>query len=258
MRRLSIPVAVLGFATLFSLAQAQFTPQWQVGDWWVVKEQCPSVIDGAEWQLQPWRYDVLGIENVGGHDCFVLQKKVGDTTAAQSGVRNLYCIRMDDWKAIRRVRYSLRAGKLRGPSTVNYPKGMFGTGRSEPRLPLFPLDTAAVQDSAFRRYEFPYHGPKLRQFCGLADSAVLNRYLSDPDTSRERPVQLGEGPLIVVLIEGGAPRDSSVVPATYSLQLWSRDYPWRLYEERGVYLPGTGVREADSRSWLIRCGHSEK
>jgi len=177
---------------LCCVADAQFTPQWNVGDWWIVNEQGESTRDDSGWVWQPRRYDVLDTEGVDGHDCYVLQEKLVDTTAAQEGVRDLYYVRTDDWKIVRRVEYFTRAGKLIGPSAADYPQGMFGTRRGELRMPVFPLDTTYVQDSAFGVYEFPIGSAYLRQFSGLADSVLLSLYLSQPDTSGGYPVQLGE------------------------------------------------------------------
>lgn len=258
MKRLSVAVAVFGIATLCSVAQAQFTPQWHVGDWWIVKQWCTDLRGGMDWR--PWRYDVLGIEKVGGKDCFVLQAKLGDTTPARDVGQDLFYVlfyvRKDNWRIVREAEYYRQAGKLRGPGTRNYPTGMFGPRPDQSCLPLFPLDTASVQDSTFRLYG-RIHGSVgyLRHFSGLADSGLLNRYRSDPDTSGGRPVQPGGGTMFAALSEGGTPRDGSIVPSSYDLQLWSSDYPWHLYSEGGQYLR-EGVRSQEKRSWLIRCGRS--
>jgi hypothetical protein len=248
---------VLAIAALApSLGVAQYTPRWEVGTWWVVKEWQRDPRGGMSWQHR--RYDVIGIDEVSGRDCFVLQEEFGDTTPARGGIRSLYYVRTDNWRIVRRDMYFQRAGKLVGPSTVNYPQGMFGPRAFEPRLPLFPLDTVPVRDSAFRDYEFPYSCAYLRQLSGTADSDLLDRYLSEPDPSGGRPVQPGGGTMFSMLSEMGAPRDSVIVPSLYSLQLWSSDYPWRLYEEEGEYSPEGGARRLHSRSWLVAWGRARR
>lgn len=257
MKRLSVAVAVLGIATLCSVAQAQFTPQWHVGDWWIVKQWSTDMRGGWQWQTR--RYDVLGVEKVGRRDCFVLQEKLGDTTPARDGVRSLYDVRTDDWKIVREVFFSWspQGSRNLSPDTLDCLQGMFGPICSELRLPLFPLDTVVVRDSTFRLHRIARSSAYLRQFSGLADSALLNCYRSEPDTSGGRPIQPRGGTMFAVLSELGAPCDSrdSIVPRTYSLQLWSGDHPWRLYEESGQYAPG-GARWFEERSWLIRSGRS--
>jgi hypothetical protein len=241
-----------------AVGSSQYAPQWHVGDWWMVSEQMPR-ITGRGWHLQTNRYDVLGIEKVNGRDCFVLQRKFGDTTSAREGVRFLYYIRTDNWRVIRMGTYLRQAGEIHGPGVSNYPDGMRGFHPFGAWFPLFPLDTATVQDSAFHLDTLTYGAADLRQFSGIADTALLNRYLSGADSSGARPVQPRGGAMFSVLSEVGVPRDSIIVPVDYNLQLWSRNYPWRLYEEWGQYEPeGSSIRQARSRSWLVRCGHTGK
>ena len=243
-------------ALLPSLGVAQYKPRWHVGDWWIVKEQGPS-LTGRDPHWQTDRYDVLGTQDVEGQDCFVLQQKTGDTTASRDGERFLYYIRTDNWRVIRMETYLSRAGKLRGPGVSNYPEGMSGFHPFGVWFPLFPLDIAAVHDSAFHIYAGTYGAQDLRQFASIADSALMNRYLSDPNPEAGRPGRLGAGKMFSVLSEMGASRESTVVPSVYNLQLWSTDYPWRLYEEEGQYTID-GNRQSNWRTWLIAWGHSGK
>jgi hypothetical protein len=238
-----------------SVGSSQYAPQWHVGDWWVVKERCTDMRGGRHWQHR--RYDVLKMEKVDGQDCLVLQR--GDTASPGNGPRTLYYVRSDNWKIVREVDYFWQQGQLVGPSTFECPQGMFGPLPGEPHLPLFPLDTVIVRDSTFREYHVARSWAWLRQSSGLADSALLKRWLTEPDTLAGRPVPPGRGRMFSVLCELGVPRDSSgpAVRYAYSLQLWSEDLPWRLYEERGQYVPpGSSTRYVDVRTWLIRHGRS--
>jgi hypothetical protein len=242
-----------------SMLVAQYTPKWHVGDWWIVKEQMPS-LTGRDWHWQTDRFDVLRIEKVDGRDCYVLQQ--GDTTSPGSGPRDLYYVRTGDCRIVRKVEYFQQAGKLMDPGIRNFPEGMFGLFPPGPHLPQFPLDAEPTRDSAFHLYSFVIGVTSLRQFSGLADSALLNSYLSYPNTSsRDRPVLSPGGKMYSVLCEEGAPRGPGGhdVPYTYDVQLWSTDYPWRLYEEWGQYdPPGSSARRSNSRSWLIAVGHKGK
>jgi hypothetical protein len=232
---------------------AQFTPQWHVGDWWVVKVW-ESDLPGNR-PLE--RFDILGMDKVGGTGCYVLQAKMGDTTPSRDGERDVYYVRASDYLVIRKVEYLCQAGEPMRPRVFDCPEGMFGPTPFHPRLPLFPLDSAARRDSTFRDYRTALSGASLRWFSGIADSALLRRYFSEPSTSGARLVQPLGGTMFSVLSEMGVRRDSVTVPSVYSLQLWSRDYPWRLYEENGQCAPD-GTRHPRSRSWLVACGGAER
>jgi hypothetical protein len=238
-----------------SLGAAQYTPKWQVGDWWIVKVWEFDMLGNMGWR--PHRYDVLRVEKAAGTDCFVVQQKVGDTTPSTQGDRDLYYFRTDNYRVVRKVEYFWQAGKLVGPSTRDLPEGMFGATLLNPRLPLFPLDVVPVQDSSFRLCKDIMGAVLLRQFSGFADSVLLDRYLSVPDPLGVRPVQPRGGKMFFALSEAGAPREPGGpdVPRGYSLQLWSEDYPWRLYEEYGSYALD-GAPLPGSRSWLVACGRS--
>jgi hypothetical protein len=236
---------------------AQYTPQWHVGDWWIVKSWVSNLHGGRRWQHS--RYDVLGVENVEGKNCFVLQ--CGDTASPGIGPRTLYYVRSDSWRIVRQVSYSVLSGKLMGPWQFDCPQGMFGPMPVEPQWPVFPLDTTALRDSAFilrhgARGMFP-----MRQFSRQDDSAALRRYRAEPDTGGGNPVPVGRGKFYAALTELGAPPEKGGpdVRASYTLQIWSEDYPWRMYWEWGQYVPrGELHTEPDSRAWLVRFGRSGK
>jgi len=251
----TVPTALAVAVSLPALGIAQYTPRWHVGDWWIVKTRMPSM-SGHGWQWQYERYDVLSVEKVDGRDCFVLLEKYGDTTSVCAGVRTLYYVRTDDFRVARRVEYYRQAGRLIGPVTTDYGQGMLGTLPGA-LLPLFPLDDAGVPDSTFRY--FKPQSADLRQFTGQADSASLRGCLDDPGPSYGHPVPLRGGRVFSVLSEMGAPGEAGrpKVPDTYTLQLWSEDYPWCIYGEWGQYKPrGGGVRSSSVRNWLIACGSS--
>jgi hypothetical protein len=247
----------LAFAAVApSPGRAQYTPRWHVGDWWIVKVWEPDLVGGMRWR--PHRYDVLRVEKAAGADCFLLQHKVGDTTPSVQGDRSLYYVRTDNYRVIRKVEYIRQAGKIVGPRTFDYPEGLFGPDPLHPRVPQLPLGPAVAQDTMFRDCGTTLGWASLRQSSGLADSALLKRYLSGPNQSGGRPVPPRCGEMFFALSEEAAPREPGgpAVPLMYSFQIWSEDYPWRLYEEDGLYAPD-GTRLSRSRGWLIAWGRIE-
>jgi len=257
MRGRRVLLAVLAAGVLVpavtSAGPQGFAPKWRVGDWWIVKSRMGSLAGHGQRQWQYDRYDVLSMDKIGGRRCYVLQQ--GMTESPGSGPRKLYYLRADDFRIVRKVEYFRQAGKLVGPCTSDFPEETAGPDPGE-LLPLFPLRSATAQDSAFRHY---VKGGYLRQVSGPADSALLRNCLNDPDTSRGHSVQPRGGRMYSVLCESGTPRDSATVAYVYSLQLWSTDYPWRVYEEWGQYTPpGSSSRQSNCRSWLIAVGHTEK
>jgi len=254
-------LAVATFGLAASPAKPKgYAPKWRVGDWWVTKTQVPSVT-GHGWRWQLNRYDVLSSERVAGCGCLVLQVKFGDTTPTRDGARYIYYVRADDYVVIRQVEYSWQAGSLVGPTTFDFPEGVFGDLVFGQQLPQFPLGIAAPRDSTFYRRGSGLGMANVRQFAGAADSASLAGYLGDPEPRAGAPVKPRGSKLFSVLSEWGAPRESGGpdMPYTYSLQLWCGAYPWRLYSEWGKYWPrGSSTRRASRRSWLIASGHKEK
>lgn len=223
-----------------------YAPKWHVGDWWIVSEWT-----GYEWRYG--RYDLLGIENFDSRECFVLQEKRADTSATPDGERTLFYIRNDNWRVVRVASYN----KSGGPYLTNYPQGTYGFAPGQPRFPWFPLDTSAAQNSTFRRYQITRSvRGVLRQHSSPADSVLIRRYATREVPPSARDSRFATGTMFSVLVEWGVPRQTRV-PDHYSLQLWSSDCPWRLYEEEGVYAPD-GIRDPFLRTWLVAWGHSAK
>lgn len=237
-----------------SIGLSQYTPQWKVGDWWVVKEWNPGMASG--WQHK--RYDVLRTEKLGEDACYVLQ--YGDTASPGSGTRTLYYVRCDNWLTVRSDDYLENQGQVIGPIAMDFPDGMFGPFPAEPLMPPFPLDPATSRSAA--KVIHGGGGPldPLRRYSLLADSAALSSYRADPDSAAGRPVQPRTGSIYVAMSELVTPSDSEglEVPFRYNLQLWSGDCPWRLYEELGDCDPVTGARQPEEQSWLIAWGNSKK
>lgn len=78
-------VAVLLFACDVSVSQANKTlptPQWHVGDWWEVERRAVPVQIAMSMERLGWygpfryRYEVVGIEEVEGYQCYKLKQTV--------------------------------------------------------------------------------------------------------------------------------------------------------------------------------------
>lgn len=158
----------LAAALVPSLAIAQYTPKWQVGDWWIVKTwQIPSSC------VQEWtrtRYEVAGIEKVHHRDCFVLVAQGQDPMAVSEGDKMTYYVRADNWLVVMLVFTRMYDGKLRS-DTLDRPRGMFGPFRGgEQRLPRFPLRVGNFSDTTFRLEHRDDCAAYLREMSGVADT----------------------------------------------------------------------------------------
>jgi hypothetical protein len=242
-----------------SLGLAQYTPQWHVGDWWVVKRwRDLRSSRGVVWGWDYRRYDVTGIEKVGQNDCYVLEIR-GDRrpNIRRDGTagRVLY-VRADSWLVVRETEANWSRGKPRPPSVRNFPLGLFGPFVGEPRLPRFPLQLMS-QDTAFKREKRDNCLADLREISCPADSALVKRLLAEGDTVGDRVVW-PKGAVYAVRSELGGEHDpgspSGRKYIRQSLQLWSDDLPWGAFEELVGYNGHYGARSVTERSWLIAVG----
>lgn len=230
-----------------------YTPKWRVGDWWIVKTWQPQPMSlRGEWGWNYMRYDVARIEKVEQQDCYVVEMRSGwGTNISSSGPpgRALY-VRTVNWLLIREVAARFYSGKRVAPDVYDYPRGLFGPFISEPRLPRFPLQPAS-RDTAFEGERHLSGYAYLREISSVADPVMVRRVLNEEDTTAERAVR----PVGVVYQVRNELRGDDI---TQSLQLWSDNQPWRLYEERVGYGGPHGRRSVAERSWLITVGHKGK
>ncbi len=262
--RSSAVLLALVVATLVpSIGLAQYTPKWQVGDWWIVKTWRRAMMSPRqEWRWDYLRYDVVRTDKVGENDCYVIeirgdvQPNIGrDGTAG----RALY-VRTDNWLVVRTEKARFYGGKRNSTDTRDYPRGLFGPFISEPRLPRFPLQPMN-QDTAFERERRDDCYADLRELARPADPGLAKRLFDEGDAS---------GSLVIrpkgAVYEVRSELASDFVPGsltqrkfiTQSLQLWSDDLPWRPFEEFVRYSGTSGGRGVTERSWLIAVGKREK
>lgn len=241
-----------------SLGIAQYTPKWHVGDWWVVKTWTLTMSGAWGWEYV--RYDIAGIDRVGNRDCYILEIRFQHPDGTFSQSKDVYYVRTDDWRVVRRVLTKLYGGRSLPPVTVDYPLGLFGALQGgEPRLPRFPLQIGSP-DTTFRLRKRDDCSILMREISRIADSAEVGRLLGD-EAENER-VFRPTGEVVEVrsevagnLLPGPPPRDREL---GQSIQLWCGEQPWRLYEEYVRYVGENRTRLVTERSWLIAVGHREK
>jgi hypothetical protein len=252
-----LALAVVALAP--ALGVAQYAPQWRVGDWWVVKTSEPSNSGfGGGWEWNYTRYDVVGIEKVGKRDCYVLETRDQGPRGTLSKTKNVLYVRTDNWLVVRQVVTTTFHDTLLPPVITDYPLGLFGPFRAgEPRLPRFPLQPGNNTDTVFRFQRRDDFSAWLREISEVADSALVKRLLDEGDTTGGRVVH-PTGAVYEVRSELGGNLGPGPLPGEreilQSIQLWSDDLPWRLYEAVVDYRGPKHVGRVQERSWLVAVG----
>jgi hypothetical protein len=249
------PFWLLLAATSTKLCLASFAPQWQVGDWWVTKSNHISGKVGWRLMYDYRRYDVIRIDSVGGHPCYVLQVEYRDYTTTPGNLRDAYYVRMDNWAVVRQIAYSRGNRGFEEMSHWDSPRGQVEYIEAGPSLPHFPLSGKPTS----RRIPLPRRDggtvPRyFRDSSATADSTVVTQWL---DEDRDAPFVRVSRPSGVAYylyhIESDANRATQ--RRSYSNQIWCKNQPWRLYELRQLdYSPFTITQ----KSWLIASGHAGK
>jgi len=238
-----------------SIGSAQYTPTWHVGDWWVIRIWEPST--SGKWVWHHKRYSIVGVEKVGKRDCFVLETRYQGPKGQLARTKNVFYVRTDDWLVVRRVTTRTFNDTLCPPATYDCPLGLFGPVQGgEPRLPRFPL-RLGVQDTTFKLQRRDDGFAELREISSLADSALVKRLLAEGDTAGERVVR-PTSVVYQVRNEVGGDLETDNRRIVQSLQLWSDDQPWRLYEELVQYDGPKPVRRVIERSWLVASSRGER
>jgi hypothetical protein len=205
---------------------------------------------------------VAAIEKVGQDDCYVIEIRGSSRPSiGRDGAASIVLhVRTDNWLVVRTQHARQYGGKSVLPDIREYPRGLFGPFMAEPRLPRFPL-LPMNQDTIFKRERRDDCYADLREISRPADPALVERLLAEGDTGDVRVVR----PFGVVyqlrnelggdLIPGLQPGEREIMQ---SLQLWSDDLPWRLYEAVVDYRGPKHVGRVQERSWLVAVGRREK
>jgi hypothetical protein len=244
-----------------------YAPKWRVGDWWLTKtfEDSPTGW-GRTWHYR--RYDVVRMAKVGGHSSFLLITRTADRYGNGGNDTVFSFVRADNWLV---VREEVSLGR-RPRAVRNAPHGRFGgDGMGSQRIPEFPL-RHGDPDTSFKllKCDDGYFA-ELREISSPADSALVKRLLDDGDTvsvtglfakmkadSEKVRVLRPTGAVYQVREEIGGDLGTDNSRISQSLQFWSNDQPWRVYEERALLDGLNPVRRVYSRTWLIASGHKAK
>jgi hypothetical protein len=121
-------------------------------------------------------------------------------------------------------------------------------------LPPFPLGEKPTN----RYYPLPKRkgDPAARYFrdeSTTADSALVTKFLDADDDPPTEPVLRPLGSVIYFYHIESDPNPATQ-RRTYSSQLWCKNQPWSLYDERQLPYPWVIVQ----KSWLIASGHAGK
>ena len=113
-------------------------------------------------------------------------------------------------------------------------------------------------DTLFRLQPLKDSSVLLREISGAADPTMVKRLLDDGDTTGRRIVRPA-GVVYEVRSEMSGASDSVAGRRiTRSLQLWTKERPWRMYEELVRYEGSDSSRRAMERTWLIESGRAEQ
>jgi hypothetical protein len=215
----------------------------------------------GDWVWDHMRYDIVGVQKVGGRDCFVLETRFQGPKGTLARTKNVLYVRTDDWLVVRQAVTTTFHDTLLPPVITDCPLGQFGPFQGgELRLPRFPLQLENP-DTTFKRQMRDDCAPDLREISRNADSALVKRLLDEGDTTGGRVVR-PKGEVFAVRSEMGGNLGPDPLPGpgesriTQSLQFWCDDQPWRLFEELVLYRGVKRVRSVVERSWLISSGHS--
>lgn len=241
-----------------SARSSGYAPKWRVGDWWVTKTLRESRTGLGGWVWDYRRYDVVRIETVEKRGCYVLETRLtGPKGEPATKTKDVLYVHVNDWLVVRQEIGHTYNDTICPPWIRNAPLGLFGPfGMGEPRLPLFPLHFGDP-DTTFKLKKRDDFFAELREISRIADSALVKRVLDDGDSAGARVVR-PTGIVYQVRNEGGGDLETDNRRIVQSLQLWSDDQPWRVYEEVVQYDGPKPVRRVNERSWLIASGHKKK
>ena len=246
----SLVLLALAIVTMApSSAVAQYAPKWHVGDWWVTKTlRASRAGPGKVWDYT--RYDVVRIEKIGKRDCFVLETRLQGPMGEPAGkTKNVRYVHVDDWLVVKQEIGHTYSDTVCPPWVMNAPLGLFGPFGGELRLPRFPL-RLDDPDTTFKLKKRDDGFAELREISRIADSALVKRVLDDGDSAGARVVR-PTGVVYQVRNEGGGDLETDNRRIVQSLQFWSEDQPWRVYEEGVQYDGPKLVRRVNERTWLV-------
>ncbi|MFQ6115896.1 MAG: hypothetical protein ACE5NG_17690 [bacterium] len=249
----------------------EWTPSWQVGDWWIVKQiqRRVEVVSrpGPEWSPYPsfWRFEIVGMEDIGDTSCYVMEMRAWPPDSTMPEARRVYYLQRDNLQVLRMKNYSYDyiGGHLLEPWILNYKykqKSPFlPQATNEPAVPAFPL---AYEGPRAKEHSEPRRGPSpyiayVAQNVSVRSLLDFRQQISDGgmDVSFDKDCYYVVIETIPYdkLVELGLKekrRHSWTRAEYFSRQLWIPSLPWCVYEEQG-YIPQEGKKKVWLRRWLI-------
>jgi hypothetical protein len=263
--------------------QEGWMPEWEVGDWWIVKQRTNAAnfpYDSIpQWHdTGTYRFEVLGQEEVNKQLCYAVERKSLPSPLVSGGTRYIYYFHKDNLRPVRKVGYSYRSREFsiedsNPPHILDYQysrskdkfdRPIFSSGFS---LPAFPL--AVIGDRAKALSEpgqaTSKRGVYVSQVVSIHNIEEFNQELSESKIEISKHEKCYS-----VIIESwsrktGMDRKRNIEfdgAYNYTRQIWWKTSPWSLYHEYGmvaqkdhsVEVEGgakKGTRIPMRREWLI-------
>jgi hypothetical protein len=218
--RISVLLAVATPALCF----AAFTPHWQVGDWWLTRSNPISGKVGWRIMFEYRRYDVIRIDSVDSHPCYVLQMEYRQHPSDSGNLREEYYVRTDKWIVVRQLGFQRTNRGFERMLHWDFPRGQLETNECGLCLPHFPLE----ERPASRSLKLPPQGDGTTHYVhersATADSAVVTVCLDAGDTPAEPVLRPAGGVVYSYRIESDP--SAAIRRRAYSSQLWCKSQPW--------------------------------
>jgi hypothetical protein len=264
----SILFVFICFLSLVKMIYAQepalYTPQWNVGDWWIIKEvvrkkvlsyDAHSVKYTDEWEDSLFilhKYEVTGIEQVNGKDCFVLRKTTPDKNNSYKiykidgwRIENIYYFDKETFKILRVDACQILLGKEE-IGTVYLDPSKPGQGSLESHwggIPEFPLGLKGKEISKPRKSNRTgeYSVSQADSICSISE---FSRKIAEGSKISV------SGPCYKIIL-----RKTPIKESKGTVQIWVPGLPWYVYNEvENLIYKGKEVGsrcETERKLWLI-------
>lgn len=231
----------------------EWMPKWEVGDWWIVKastrfRQGPPHY--GKWSKPwSWRYEVTGIEEVKGFQCYVLEMKYWPINERRSEERLVFYFRKENFRLIRETNYSYRLGELQPPVTIDYDYTVDAAFISPGlvNVPSFPLIFKGAKADSLSKPRWSPQGGFVTQKVSVGKIKDFKEELTDSEIK----ISFGENCYHVILEGGGRNETERRKGGVRRVeQIWDPDFAWFLYSEVGGRAPD-GTKSIQGKTWLV-------
>lgn len=272
---LSLLLACLLFSNS-AIKAANFYPQWQIGDWWLVEGSTLNVFgDNNQW-IFTWRilYKVVSKENVDGLDCFVVERWLypidkpftkdifKDKTKDQGKISSIYYFRAEDKSLLQRINYDRKEALEKEFKQSFARESLPYINDAQEWFPAFPFPSKSQIYNQYKAYELNTTGQvkeetKIIKFNDLQNilkdnvNMVNSKYYSLSGLTKVYDLNIYYGQEMEFLNSLGE-KQKIADWAWKGRQIWSDSLPWFVYSE--IALDSGTVM---SKYWLVDKGSSE-